>query len=78
MTPATEAWFDATPEGMAQLEAAPDNSFSDPNRLEEDAVREALETAHGKVAVAARLLGLKNRWVLYRLMERLGIRFTER
>ena len=78
MTTATEAWLDATPEVMGQLEASPDTSFSDPNRLEEAVVREALEAAHGKIAVAARVLGLKNRWVLYRLMERLGIRITER
>jgi two-component system nitrogen regulation response regulator GlnG/two-component system response regulator HydG len=74
MTTATEAWLDATPEVMGQLDASPDTSFSDPNRLEEAAVREALEAAHGKIAVAARVLGLKNRWVLYRLMERFDIK----
>jgi len=78
MTTATEAWLDVTPEVSAQLETTSDNSYNDPNRLEEDAVREALAASHGKVAVAARLLGLKNRWVLYRMMERFGVRAHER
>jgi len=78
MTTATETWLDATPEVCSQLDATPDTSFTDPNRLEDEDVREALDQANGKVAVAARILGLKNRWVLYRLMDRFGIKAVER
>jgi hypothetical protein len=73
MTSATRAEIDATPEVQRQLTAL-DESFSDPLALDADTVRQALEASHGKVVVAARALGLKNRWVLYRLMERLDIR----
>lgn len=73
MTTAVAPYLDATPEVVAQLRDASE-SFSDPNALDERAVRQALEAAQGRVVVAARLLGLKNRWVLYRLMEKLDIR----
>lgn len=78
MTTASEGWLDATPEVLAQLDAIPDPGFADPGRLDADAIRDALERAHGKVAQAARLLGLKNRWVLYRVMEKLDIRTQDR
>ncbi len=75
MTTATEAWLDATPDVVAQLEASPSEvTFQDPNLLDEAELRDALDHANGKVAVAARNLGLKNRWVLYRLMERYDIK----
>jgi two-component system nitrogen regulation response regulator GlnG/two-component system response regulator HydG len=73
MTTATEAWLDATPEVDAQLELAPSSEHRDPSTLDAHAVREALAAAQGKVAEAARILGLRNRWVLYRLMDKLDI-----
>jgi transcriptional regulator with GAF, ATPase, and Fis domain len=44
------------------------------NALDASAIRQALDASQGRVVVAARMLGLKNRWVLYRLMEKLDIR----
>lgn len=72
MTTTRSAWLDVTPEVQAQLDAS-SASFADPAALDADTVRQALDEAHGRVAVAARALGLKNRWVLYRLMEKLDI-----
>lgn len=73
MTSASRAEIDATPEVLRQLTTL-DDTFSDPMAIDAETVRQALEASHGKVVVAARALGLKNRWVLYRLMERLDIR----
>jgi DNA-binding NtrC family response regulator len=41
--------------------------------LDESAIREALRASNGSVTAAARALGLKNRFVLYRTMKKLGI-----
>ena len=72
MTTAKTSWVDLTPEVLAQLEATP-STHCDPATLDARAVQQALDDARGRVAVAARKLGLKNRWVLYRLMEKLDI-----
>ncbi len=42
------------------------------DELDEAAVREALEKSDGNVAVAARMLGLKNRQVLHRIVRKLN------
>lgn len=73
MTTAVTAFLDATPEVMAQLHDT-NETYNDPNALDARSVRQALEASDGRVVMAARMLGLKNRWVLYRLMEKLDIR----
>jgi len=45
----------------------------EPRDLDQGALQEALSAAGGNVTDAARRLGLKNRFVLYRLMKRFGI-----
>lgn len=47
---------------------------TDPTALDAFAVRDALRAANGKVAMAARHLGLKSRFQLYRLMEKFEIK----
>lgn len=47
---------------------------ADTNPIEAHAVREALKRANGRVADAARYLGLRSRFQLYRLMEKHEIR----
>ena len=42
--------------------------------IERPHIEAALVQIGGKIAPAARLLGLKNRHVMYRMMERYGIR----
>lgn len=73
MTTAVGPFLDATAEVVAELDQD-DERFNDPNELDPKAVRQALDAAKGRVVVAAQLLGLKNRWVLYRLLEKLDIR----
>lgn len=73
MTTAQGPFLDATAEVLAQLRDGTER-FNDPNDLDELTVRQALEASRGRVVVAARMLGLKNRWVLYRLLEKLDIR----
>ncbi|HRE91301.1 MAG TPA: hypothetical protein PK095_19440, partial [Myxococcota bacterium] len=73
MTTAQGPFLDATAEVLAQLRDGTER-FNDPNELDESAVRQALDASRGRVSVAARMLGLKNRWVLYRLLEKLDIR----
>ncbi|AKU95937.1 hypothetical protein AKJ09_02601 [Labilithrix luteola] len=41
--------------------------------LTEESIRTALASSQGNVSQAARKLGLKNRYVLYRLMRRYGL-----
>jgi transcriptional regulator of acetoin/glycerol metabolism len=45
-----------------------------PADLDADRIRAALDQADGKVTVASRYLGLNNRYQLYRLMEKHGIK----
>jgi two-component system nitrogen regulation response regulator GlnG/two-component system response regulator HydG len=73
MTTAVTPFLDATAEVMAQLRDT-NETYNDPNALDARTVRQALESSDGRVVAAARMLGLKNRWVLYRLMEKLDIR----
>ncbi len=60
----------ATDELRAELGNAVTESEIEPDR---GAIEAALETAKGNVTRATRLLGLRNRYVLYRLMRKLGI-----
>ena len=53
--------------------APPEPARVDLTSLDKKTVEAALAAANGKIATAARALGLKNRWVLYRLMEKLDI-----
>lgn len=65
-----------TPEVRAELCAAPPAATTQPAAREALGRREveaALEATQGNVTRAARHLGLKNRFVLYRLMKRLGL-----
>lgn len=73
MTTAREAWLDATEDVLAMLAAPPEPARVDLTSLDKKTVEAALAAANGKIATAARALGLKNRWVLYRLMEKLDI-----
>lgn len=54
--------------------AAPVGDEGGAAEVTERAVRDVLERTGGNVSKAARVLGLKNRYVLYRLMARYGIR----
>ncbi len=63
----------ATPEVLRELSAPPergDESAPEPDR---EMIEAALAEANGSVTRAARRLGLKNRFVLYRLMKRHGL-----
>lgn len=73
MTTAREGWLDATNDVLEMLAAPVEPPRSDPGGLDKKTVEAALAAANRKIAVAARALGLKNRWVLYRLMEKLDI-----
>ncbi len=63
----------ATPELRAELGSAPEPEV-EPDRA---AIEAALETARGNVTRATRLLGLRNRYVLYRIMRKLGMKTNE-
>ena len=65
-------YLELTAEVRAELGAAP-AAASDAGDVGADQVRAALQSANGSVTAAARALGLKNRFVLYRLMKRHGI-----
>jgi DNA-binding NtrC family response regulator len=60
-----------TPEVEAELRIAAPPTGSEEVSAEQ--VKTALQAANGSVTAAARTLGLKNRFVLYRLMKRYGI-----
>jgi two-component system nitrogen regulation response regulator GlnG/two-component system response regulator HydG len=55
------------------LETAPPALPTDPEQLDAEAVRKALSDADNNVSAAARALGLSSRFVLYRLMKRVGV-----
>jgi two-component system nitrogen regulation response regulator GlnG/two-component system response regulator HydG len=60
----------ATDELRAELGNAVNETEIEPDRA---AIESALETAKGNVTRATRLLGLRNRYVLYRLMRKVGL-----
>jgi transcriptional regulator of acetoin/glycerol metabolism len=60
----------ATPELRAELGSPETESEIEPDR---GAIEAALQTARGNITRATRLLGLRNRYVLYRLMRKQGI-----
>jgi len=62
-----------TPEVVAELRLASSESEGEPDA---DAVRAAIEASQGNISQAARRLGLKNRYLLYRLMKKHGIAAT--
>ncbi len=64
----------ATPELRAELGSVAPEPEVEPDRA---AIESALETARGNVTRATRLLGLRNRYVLYRIMRKLGMNTTE-
>jgi two-component system nitrogen regulation response regulator GlnG/two-component system response regulator HydG len=64
----------ATPEVRAELGSAAPEPELEPDRA---AVEVALDTAQGNVTRATRLLGLRNRYVLYRIMRKLGMKTRE-
>jgi len=69
-TTTQQPFFDLTPEVLAELRLPRPETDGDPT---EAAVRAAIEGASGNVTQAARTLGLKNRYLLYRLMKKYGI-----
>ncbi len=60
----------ATPEFLREVAPDLDLSTPEPDRA---AIEQALTSARGNVTRAARLLGLRNRYVLYRLMKKVGL-----
>lgn len=60
-----------TPDGADAEE--PEGSDGSGDALTAEEVRRALDQARGSITHAARLLGLRNRYVLYRVMKRLGV-----
>jgi DNA-binding NtrC family response regulator len=60
----------ATPEFLREVAQNPELEVPEPDRA---AVEQALTSARGNVTKAARLLGLRNRYVLYRLMKKVGL-----
>src|SRR5262249_52468475 len=64
-------FVELTDEVRAELRAAP--AAAPPASIDAAAVQSALEAAEGNVTAAAKVLGLKNRFALYRLMKRLGL-----
>ena len=64
-----DAYLARTPELEAQLRI----SSADDGEPDESAIRAALAECEGNVTGAAKRLGLKNRFALYRLMKRHGI-----
>jgi transcriptional regulator of acetoin/glycerol metabolism len=60
----------ATPEFLREVAANPELLVPEPDRA---AIENALTSARGNVTKAARVLGLRNRYVLYRLMKKVGL-----
>ena len=60
----------ATPEFLREVTQNPELEAPEPDRA---AIEQALASARGNVTKAARLLGLRNRYVLYRLMKKVGL-----
>lgn len=67
-----EGFLDVTPEVEQLLGSRP--RAVDPSDVSAELVKQALLNANGKVALAARSLGLKSRFQLYRLMDKFDIR----
>jgi DNA-binding NtrC family response regulator len=72
VTTTREPFVALTPEVLAELRLPVDA----PGEPTEDIIRTALAEAQGNVTKAARKLGLKNRFLLYRLMKKLGMATT--
>lgn len=60
----------ATPEFLREVSPGAEIEAPEPDRR---AIEQALASARGNVTKAARLLGLRNRYVLYRLMKKVGV-----
>ena len=63
-------FVELTAQAREELETGP---ATEPAEVDAARIQEALQEARGNVTAAARSLGLKNRYVLYRLMKRHGI-----
>jgi len=79
----TAEFVGLTPEVRAELKLA-DDAAPEPTRAVvahdapgRDEIVAALAAASGRAVVAAEKLGLRNRFVLYRLMKKLGIQITD-
>jgi DNA-binding NtrC family response regulator len=59
-----------TPEVLAELRLLTSEAEGEPTT---EAIRAAIEACQGNISQAARRLGLKNRYLLYRLMKKLGM-----
>jgi two-component system nitrogen regulation response regulator GlnG/two-component system response regulator HydG len=82
----TAEFVGLTPEVRAELKFSSDAAPSDPgparavvshDALGRDEIVAALASASGRTVVAAEKLGLRNRYVLYRLMKKFGIQITD-
>ena len=62
-----------TPDVEQELERSGTSAPVKPSKISADTVSESLDRHDGNITRAARDLGLKNRYVLYRLMKKLGI-----
>jgi two-component system nitrogen regulation response regulator GlnG/two-component system response regulator HydG len=71
------AFVELTREVEAELRTQGATTSASTDEPDEERVRAALGDAGGNVTRAARALGLKNRFALYRLMKRFGIEDDE-
>ncbi|MBL8971210.1 MAG: sigma-54-dependent Fis family transcriptional regulator [Myxococcales bacterium] len=82
----TAEFVGLTPEVRAELKLSSEPATADPGptravvshaALGRDEIVAALAAASGRTVVAAEKLGLRNRYVLYRLMKKFGIQITD-
>lgn len=73
MLSSPESFIGLTPEVEEESRRAVAQTPVEPQQLTKDAVNDSLERHGGNVTRAAQDLGLKNRYVLYRLMRKLGV-----
>jgi DNA-binding NtrC family response regulator len=66
-------FLDVTPPLEGELAAQPADPAVDPGELDKATIEGALRDQGGSVSAAARALGLRNRYVLHRLMKKHGI-----
>ncbi|MFT4704533.1 MAG: DNA-binding NtrC family response regulator [Bradymonadia bacterium] len=68
-----EGFLLLTPDVLDALSSCEQEPVTEPTEVSGDAIRSALGRHEGNITRAARELGLKNRYVLYRLMKKHGI-----
>jgi two-component system nitrogen regulation response regulator GlnG/two-component system response regulator HydG len=73
MLSSLDTFIGLTPDVEEQFERSNASAAAKPSDLTADAVAESLDRHEGNITHAARDLRLKNRYVLYRLMKKLGL-----